>query len=54
MKQNAKNQMNNIMALLDYMFDDHHLCDSKHCHKKRVEEDKTLSVDDKNDKVKAG
>ena len=44
--------MKNIMAPLDHMFDDHHLCDSKWCYKKRAEENTTLSADEKSERMK--
>ena len=40
------------MVPLDYMFDDHHLCDSNQCFKKLVKEDDTLSVDEKSERMK--
>ena len=46
--------MNNIRAPLDHIFDDYHLCDSKLRYKKRIEENNTLSADEKLKKIKVG
>ena len=51
-KNNVEDVRKNIMAPLDHMFDDHHLCDSKCCYKKRIEEDDKLSLDAKSDMIK--
>ena len=42
------------MAPLDPFFDDYHLCDTNRCYKNRVEEDMTLPVDGKTDRMKTG
>ena len=53
-KKSVEDMMKNIMAPLDHMFDDHHLCDSKWCYKKRAEEDTMLSADEKSERMKSG
>ena len=42
------------MAPLDHMFDDHHLCDSNWCYKKRIQEEDATLVDEKSEKMKLG
>ena len=46
--------MKNSMTPLIRIFDDHHLCDSTWCYKKRLEEDDTLAVDEKSNRMKVG
>ena len=53
-EKSVEDMMKNIMAPLDHMFDDHHLCDSKWCYKKRAEEDTMLSADEKSERMKLG
>ena len=53
-KKCVEDVRNNIMAPLDHMFDDHHMCDSKLCYKKRIEEDATIPVDDTSERMMVG
>ena len=53
-KKSVEGIRKNSMAHLDLIFDDNHMCDIKWCYKKRIEEDKTMSVDDNSEKMKVG
>ena len=53
-KNNVEGVRKNIMAPLDHMFGDRHLRDSKWCYKKHIEEDDTMSVDEKLKRMKVG
>ena len=52
MKKNVEDIRKNIMVPLDYMFDDHHLCDSKRYYKKDLEEYNIMSVNKKSERKK--
>ena len=53
-KKNVEDIRKNIMVPLDHMFYDHHLCDSKWCYKKRLEEDEIISIDNNAERMKTG
>ena len=53
-KKNVRDIMKNIMAPLGHMFNDHHLCDSKWYYTRRIEEDDTMPVDEKSERMEEG
>ena len=53
-KKGVEGLRKNIIAPLDYVFANHHLCGSKWCYKTHVKEYTTLSVGEKNERMKAG
>ena len=53
-KKSVEDISNNVIAFLDNIFDNHHLCDSEWCYKKCVEEDNTLPLGERDDTMKVG
>ena len=52
--KSVEGMMENIMAPLDHLFDDHRHCESSWCHKKAEEEKKTECKDGKSEQNRAG
>ena len=53
-KKSVEDIKKNIMTPLDHIFDDHFMCDSKCCYKKRIEEYDIMSVDKYSERMKGG
>ena len=53
-EKSVEDIMENIMAPLDHLFDDHKHCDSSWCHKKAKEEKKMECKDSKSERFREG
>ena len=53
-KKSVEGFRKNIMAPSDHMSDDHYICDSNRCYKKRIYEDKIMSLNEKKENKNIG